>query len=60
MKLVTWIAGHKAQIGTLAAALAAASTAVPPPYSAYLTAAAIALATLSGGPLPAPTAGRPK
>lgn len=49
----SWIAAHKTQIGALAAALAAASTAVPSPYSAYLTAAAIALATLSGGPLPA-------
>jgi hypothetical protein len=50
--LFAWLAAHKALLGSIAAAAAAASGAVSPPYSEYLTALAIALAALSGGPRP--------
>jgi len=45
----TWISAHKALIASIGTALMAASGAVPPPYNAYIYAAAIVLAALSGG-----------
>lgn len=61
MKFVEWLKAHKAMFAALGASAAVAAThmagLVPPPYDAVLTAAAIALAALSGGPQPSGTAG---
>lgn len=63
MKLFPWIVAHKAMFAAFGASVAVAAThmagLVPPPYDAVLTAAAIALAALSGGPQPAAPAPAP-
>lgn len=49
MILVNWVNTHKALIGSVAAALAAAAPAVPPPYNAVLTGVSLILAAVAGG-----------
>jgi len=47
--IVTWFNTHKALIGAIAAALAAAAPAVPPPYNEILRGISVVLAALAGG-----------
>lgn len=51
--MLSWLQSHKALVGSVVTALVAISGVVPPPYSEYLSAAAVILAALSGGPQPA-------
>lgn len=47
--VITWINTHKALIGSIAAALAAAAPVVPPPYNGILLGVSTILAALAGG-----------
>lgn len=52
MPLINFLNSHKALLASVASALTAASGVVPPPYNAYLMAAAVVLAALSRGIVP--------
>lgn len=60
MQIIQFLKSHKTMFAALGASLAVAAThlagLVPPPYDAVLTAVAIGLAALSGGPRPASSA----
>ncbi len=49
MAIITWVNTHKAFIGSIAAALAAAAPAVPPPYNGILMGIATVLGAVAGG-----------
>ena len=49
LNVITWFNTHKALIGAIAAALAAAAPAVPPPYNAVLRDLSLVLAAIAGG-----------